>query len=312
MNNQNNIQIQFTVNGQPESLQVDPSMRLLDVLRERLRLTGTKEGCGKGECGACTVILDDRTVDSCLVMAYQAHGSEIWTIEGLPRMWQIQCGAIPSQIPGSKEDRPCNLHPLQQAFVECGSSQCGICIPGMVMSAADLLSRCPDPTEEQIRYGLAGNLCRCTGYVKIFDAVKKAGAVMKGISKRLENQGYRAAHTSLPYAQMRHPSGRDGDTHFATSLGAALKVLAMKKSHPFRQLAGGTDALVRAKDGIGSPTEMFDIFKIRELHEIRELKSKPRRGAGSEEGAGGKSGSVPPLRFQRCWSLPSYRDTHPH
>ncbi|MBZ5534606.1 MAG: FAD binding domain-containing protein [Acidobacteriia bacterium] len=280
MNTQNKVHIQLTVNGKPESLQVDPSLRLLDVLRERLRLTGTKEGCGKGECGACTVIMDGRTVDSCLVMAYQTHGSEIWTIEGLPRMWQAQCGADPSQALDSRKERPHDLHPLQQAFVECGSAQCGICIPGMVMSAADLLSRCPDPTEEQIRYGLAGNLCRCTGYVKIFDAVRKAASVMKEMSGRSKNMGFRARRASLSLPLLNHPSGSDGRPHLTTSLKDALKILAKKKSYPFRQLAGGTDALVRAKDGIGSPTEMFDIFRIRELHGIRELKSRTRAGTG--------------------------------
>ena len=301
MNIQDKVQIQFTVNGKLESLQVDPSLRLLDVLREQLRLTGTKEGCGKGECGACTVILDGRTVDACLVMAYQAHGSEIWTIEGLPRMWQRQCGVSPSQTLEFKEGQACILHPLQQAFVECGSSQCGICMPGMVMSAADLLRRCPDPTEGQIRYGLAGNLCRCTGYVKIFDAVRKAASAMKKMPGLPKNARLRAF---FPLPQMKHPSGIDGSTHLVTSLRAALKILAMKQSHPFRQLAGGTDALVRAKDGIGTPSEMFDIFKIRELHGIREFKPSSRHGLGSGEGAVGEIWIGPATTFTEVLESP--------
>jgi len=131
--------------------------RLLDVLREQLRLTGTKEGCGEGECGACTVLLDGQIVNSCLVPVIQAQDAEITTIEGL----------------ALNEDQ---LTAVQQAFVECGGAQCGICTPGMVMAAYDLLNRNPNPTEQDIRVGLAGNLCRCTGYMKIFESVVRACA----------------------------------------------------------------------------------------------------------------------------------------
>jgi carbon-monoxide dehydrogenase small subunit len=130
--------------------------RLLDVLRDGLGLVGTKEGCGEGECGACSVIMDGKLVNSCLVPAVQAQGARILTIEGL-----AQGGS---------------LTPLQQAFVTCNGAQCGFCTPGMVLAAADLLGRCPDPSEAEIREGLAGNICRCTGYVKIVDAVRQAGA----------------------------------------------------------------------------------------------------------------------------------------
>ena len=128
--------------------------RLLDVLREELHLTGTKEGCGEGECGACTVILDGKIVNSCLVPVAQVEGSTIKTIEGV-----------------AVDDK---LHAVQNSFVEHGGAQCGICTPGMVLAAVDLLSRNPNPTEDQIRTGLAGNLCRCTGYTKIFESVVRA------------------------------------------------------------------------------------------------------------------------------------------
>ncbi len=128
--------------------------RLLDVLRERLHLTGTKEGCGEGECGACTVFIDGEIVNSCLVPVAQVNGAEITTIEGVASGDQ--------------------LHAVQQAFIDCGGAQCGICTPGMVLAAVDLLERNPNPTETDIRNGLAGNLCRCTGYMKIFESVVRA------------------------------------------------------------------------------------------------------------------------------------------
>lgn len=146
--------IEFRVNGESRRIDVFPMARLLDVLREQLQLTGTKEGCGEGECGACTVIIDGRIVNSCLVPVAQVHGSEITTIEGV-----------------AAGDR---LHVVQQAFIDHGGAQCGICTPGMVLAAVDLLKRNPAPTETDIRNGLAGNLCRCTGYMKIFESVVRA------------------------------------------------------------------------------------------------------------------------------------------
>ncbi len=138
----------LTVNGVARSVTVSPMKRLLDVIREDLHLTGTKEGCGEGECGACSVLLDGQLVNSCLVPVKQADGSSIQTIEAI------------------------GLDQIQQAFAEAGAAQCGICTPGMILAAHALLERNPHPTRGQIRAGLAGNICRCTGYQKIFDAVE--------------------------------------------------------------------------------------------------------------------------------------------
>jgi len=150
----NTISLSFTVNGESKTVEAFPLSRLLDVLREQLQLSGTKEGCGEGECGACTVVLNGEIVNSCLVPMAQVEGAQIRTIEGVAMV----------------DD----LHAVQQAFIEHGGAQCGICTPGMVLAAVDLLSRNPNPTEDDIRTGLAGNLCRCTGYMKIFESVVRA------------------------------------------------------------------------------------------------------------------------------------------
>jgi aerobic carbon-monoxide dehydrogenase small subunit len=146
-----------TVNGEAVEVLVPPYQTLLEALREELGLTGPKEGCGTGDCGACTVHLDGKPIASCLVLAMQARGRVVQTIEGLGRS-----GA---------------LHPLQEAFVRHGVPQCGFCIPGVLMAAAALLNENARPTEEQIRYGIAGNLCRCTGYTKMVAAIAEAAAV---------------------------------------------------------------------------------------------------------------------------------------
>ncbi|MHB1654189.1 MAG: (2Fe-2S)-binding protein [Desulfitobacteriaceae bacterium] len=148
------MEIELRVNEQSYRLAVEPDERLIDVLRERLGLMGTKEGCGEGECGACTVIMDGKAVNSCLVLAAQAVGRELVTIEGVG-------------------DR-LHPHPLQKAFVEVGAVQCGFCTPGMILSAKALLDGNPQPTPEEIGGALSGNLCRCTGYDKIIKAVQKA------------------------------------------------------------------------------------------------------------------------------------------
>lgn len=146
--------IDFIVNDKEYNIDINPEMRLIDVLRNKLGLTGVKEGCGEGECGACTVIMDGEAVNSCLVMAVQARGKKIITIEGLGKNGE--------------------LDPLQSAFIENGAVQCGYCTPGMIMSAKALLLKNPNPTEEEIREAIAGNICRCTGYNNIVKAIKTA------------------------------------------------------------------------------------------------------------------------------------------
>ena len=153
------MRIRLTVNGKTHERDVDAETRLLDLLREELHLTGTKEGCGEGECGACTVLIDGRPVNSCLVLAAQADGADVLTIEGL--------------ADGGE------LHPIQQAFVDAGGVQCGFCTPGVIMSVFALLRDVPDPSDEETRTALEGNLCRCTGYEKILKAVRLAAKRMR-------------------------------------------------------------------------------------------------------------------------------------
>ena len=147
--------IRLTLNGVEQTLDVPPMTRLLDALRLKARLTGTKEGCGEGECGACTVLVDGQAVLSCIMPVCQAEGCDVLTIEGL-----------------APDDA--HLHPLQQFFVSAGGAQCGICTPGMILAAKALLDTNPSPSRHQVREALAGNLCRCTGYQKIVDAVMEA------------------------------------------------------------------------------------------------------------------------------------------
>jgi len=148
------IPIQLNINGQDYSVEIEPSSTLLDVLRDKLGLTGTKPNCLEGECGACTVLIDNMAVDSCIYLAVRAQGKKITTIEGLSK--------------GEK------LHPVQEAFVENGAIQCGYCTPGFIMSTLDLLDKHPKPTDDEINQALAGNICRCTGYVNIRKAVRAA------------------------------------------------------------------------------------------------------------------------------------------
>ena len=154
-------EVSFTVNGAAHTVSVYPMERLLDVLRSELGLTGAKEGCGEGECGSCSVLMNGELVNSCLVPVLQAEGATLCTIEGL--------GGAGEGLGGAR-----GLHPVQQAFLKCGGAQCGICTPGMVMATVHLLRRNPAPTLEQVREGLGGNLCRCTGYTRIFNAVMEA------------------------------------------------------------------------------------------------------------------------------------------
>ena len=154
-----NYAFRLLVNGEEFDLDTAPHRTLLEVLRDELGLTGTKEGCGTGDCGACTVLMDGRAVNSCLVLAPEATGREIATIEGLATNGR--------------------LHPIQQAFVDAAAAQCGYCTPGMILSVKALLDRNPSPTLDEVRLGIAGNLCRCTGYAKIYEAIEAAAAALR-------------------------------------------------------------------------------------------------------------------------------------
>ncbi len=153
------MKVEFKLNGANVSVFAEPNRRLIDLLREEFELTGTKEGCGVGECGACTVLMNGRAVNSCLVLAVQAAGNEITTIEGIAN------GDL--------------INPLQKNFLEFGAVQCGFCTPGMVLSASALLDKNPDPTEDEIKEAVAGNLCRCTGYKQIIEAVKETARLSR-------------------------------------------------------------------------------------------------------------------------------------
>jgi len=147
--------ITFNLNGEPVEVEIEPHLTLLQLLRDKLEMTGTKEGCGMGECGACTVLLDGKTINSCIFPALEVEGRNVTTIEGIM-------------------DSQGNLHPIQKSFIEHGAIQCGFCTPGMILSAKALLDENPNPSEEEIRNGIAGNLCRCTGYLQIIKAIKES------------------------------------------------------------------------------------------------------------------------------------------
>ncbi|AKI96691.1 (2Fe-2S)-binding protein [Kosmotoga pacifica] len=153
--------VRFLLNGKSVEYDVRPDMRVLDFFRDELGLTGPKEACGEGECGACTIIVDGMNVHSCLMLTAELDGREVWTIEGL-------------EGPNGK------LHPIQEAFIEAGAVQCGFCTPGMIMSTKVLLDNNPSPTREEIKKALEGNLCRCTGYYKIIEAVELAAKKVRG------------------------------------------------------------------------------------------------------------------------------------
>lgn len=159
------VNISFKINGSIKEVEVEEDKTLLYVIREILNLTGTKEGCGDGDCGACTVLLNGKVVNSCLTLALQAHGKEIVTIEGV----------------GAEN----NLEPIQEAFIAQGAVQCGYCIPGMILTAKSLLDENPNPSEEEIRQGISGNLCRCTGYHNIVAAIKSASETISNCKDSL-------------------------------------------------------------------------------------------------------------------------------
>ena len=224
------IEIAFTLNRRPVRLRVATDRRLVDLLRDDLRLTGTKEGCGSGHCGSCTVLLDGQAVNACLVMAYQADGGTVETVEGLA---------------GEK------LHPLQEAFIEKDAVHCGACTPGMLLSAKGLLDANPSPTLDQIRGALGGNLCRCTGYGRIVGAVARVAGKLPVTRPTARSQG-----VAPSYYRPR-------------SLEEALEILA-QRSGEARPLAGGTDLIQRLREGRLGAGTLFDLTGVPEMQGMDE------------------------------------------
>ena len=248
------MKVSFEVNGEGRVLDVPPLRRLLDILREDLGLTGTKEGCGEGECGACAVLMDDALVDACLVPAVQLAGRRIVTIEGL----------------GSRE-RP---DPVQQAFLEEGAAQCGFCIPGMVMASRALLNRCPQPSREEIRVGLAGNLCRCTGYERIIRAVQRAASLPAA-------SGQPASIETVP-ASRTVTASVDGIPAYAPDdLREALEILQTQRER-ITIIAGATDLLTDVKLGNRRPAAVLDITRLASLRGIALTEQGLEIGATTE------------------------------
>ena len=230
------MKIEMTVNGEKRTVETAPLARLLDILRDDMKLTGCKEGCGEGECGACSVIMNGQLVNACMIPAMQASGADLLTVEGL----------------GDKD----NPDPLQWAFIEEGAVHCGFCTPGMIMAARDLLENNPDPSRQEVRTALSGNLCRCTGYDRILAAVGKAS-----------REGYRPPKTGS--GNGRKPSysaAEEGKFFNPSSLDEALAIL---EKHPDAViLSGNTDIGPEMKDGKLNPASAMDIFGIPELKQI--------------------------------------------
>jgi xanthine dehydrogenase iron-sulfur cluster and FAD-binding subunit A len=225
------IDVGFTLNRRPQRLKVRSDRRLLDVLRDDLRLTGAKEGCGTGECGSCTVLFDGRPVNACLVMAYQADGASIETIEGLAA--------------GDK------LHPLQEALVERGAIHCGACSPGMILAAKALLDEQPKAGLEEIREAISGNLCRCTGY----------GRIVKSLA--------RSAGAGQPHRPAARSAGIAPAYFRPRSLEEALEILAQRAGEA-RPVAGGTSVMVAVREGRVDVGVLFDVTAVPEMQGIEE------------------------------------------
>lgn len=247
------MQISFFINGRRRSVETAPLARLLDLIRDGLGLKGCKEGCGEGECGACSVIMDGRLVNACMVPAIQAAGSEILTIEGL----------------GGES----NLDALQRAFLDEGAVQCGFCTPGMILAARTLLESAPAPNPEDTKTALSGNLCRCTGYARIHAAVDRAA-----------REGYRPVPSGKNTCRADAPefrpvfSDREKDRFFRpAALPEALDILAR---HPdLTLLAGGTDIGPDRKNGKIKPTGAMDLFRLLELNLLERTESEIHIGA---------------------------------
>jgi xanthine dehydrogenase iron-sulfur cluster and FAD-binding subunit A len=235
------IDVALTVNGERHALRVGTDHRLLDLLRDTLRLTGAREGCGRGECGSCTVLVDGKAVNSCLMLAYQADGAAVETIEGL-----------------ATGDA---LHPLQEAFVAQGAVQCGACVPGMILSAKAFLAHSTAPPKlDDIRRALAGNLCRCTGYQKVFAAVIQAAS----------------ARPPAPSGVAPEPAA---PSYFRPrSLEEALEIL-IQRSGELRPVAGGTDVVARAAGDPAARAALFDVTAVPELQGVEETDDHLRIGA---------------------------------
>ncbi|MCD8348993.1 MAG: FAD binding domain-containing protein [Planctomycetaceae bacterium] len=241
------MKIEMTVNGEKRTVKTTPLARLLDVIRDDMNLKGCKEGCGEGECGACSIILNGRLVNACMVPAIQASGADIETIEGL-----------------GEEDR---LDPLQQAFIDEGAVHCGFCTPGMIMAARCLLEDNAKPSRLEIKTALSGNLCRCTGYDRIVSAVSKA-----------VDDGYRPAKSGGGKKASPEFEGDEKDRYFSpASLAEALDILAKKPD--ILLLSGNTDIGPEMKEGKLKPIAAMDIFTIPELKRIRRDGDVIRIGA---------------------------------
>jgi carbon-monoxide dehydrogenase small subunit len=196
--------LEFELNGKQTRVEAEPTLRTLDLLRDVLGLTGTKEGCGRGECGACTILLDGKPVNSCLLYAAKLQGRRVTTIEGL--------AAVDSAVDGASgrgaEGNPPALHPLQEAFLSEGAVQCGFCTPGMILSAKSLLDQNPDPDVREIEEALSGNLCRCTGYGKIVKAVQKAAAAAQATAVQAASAQAAAEQTATAQTAEPEPGRR--------------------------------------------------------------------------------------------------------
>ena len=272
------MKLSFIVNDIQYSIDVPPMKRLLDLLREDLRLTGTKEGCGEGECGACSVIINSELINSCLVPACQADGGQILTVEGLSTDGE--------------------LSPLQRAFLESGAAQCGICTPGMLLAAKALLDVNPHPTRQQIREAIAGNLCRCTGYIKIIDAIVEYTSDVGTSDVRRQKQNRRRTSNVEPYRHRTLDIGRsdvehsdvtdvghrtsdvptlDGRTsirhlrkvYSPETLSEAYRILGEHRDD-LKVLAGGTDIMVYLNARALTASAFLDLWKLNELRGVRD------------------------------------------
>ena len=249
------MRIELTVNGKLRHADVPPMKLLLAVLREDLRLTGSKEGCGEGECGACSVIMDGRLVNACLVPAISASGSEILTIEGL----------------GSSAD----MDLLQKAFVSEGGIQCGFCTPGMIIAARALLEENPAPTEAEVKEALSGNICRCTGYEKIYQSVNKA--IADGYCETFRKR------ENLCSGDMPEPTCDEDKNFFAPQdLAEALEIL--DKNQDATLMAGTTDIIPDIKNGKYKPSKAIDLSRVKELKGINKIGDKISIGSSAANG----------------------------